>query len=57
MRPADPKLWRAISSIALVVFIVSLVIESSVPSWGWWALIVSGVAFAVELVLSRRASR
>lgn len=52
---ADPKTWRGLSSLLLVVFIVALIAGGSdVPQWGWLALLASGVTFAVELVLMRR---
>jgi len=52
---ADPKAWRGLSSVMLVVFIAALLVGGSgIPGWGWFALIASGVAFAVELVLLRR---
>ncbi len=53
---ARPSAWRALSTALLAVFVVSfLVSDFSVPGWGWIALILSGVTFAVELVLLRRA--
>lgn len=49
---ADPKAWRALSSVLLVVFIAALIVGGSgMPRWGWLALLGSGVAFAVELAL------
>lgn len=51
---ADPKAWRGLSSLMLVVVIAALLIGPGMPQWGWIALIGSGVAFAVELVLLRR---
>ena len=51
---ADPKAWRGLSSLMLVVVIAALLIGPGMPRWGWIALIASGVAFAVELVLLRR---
>jgi len=54
---ADPKAWRALSSLLLVVFIVALLVGGSgMPQWGWLALLGSGVAFAIELLLARRRS-
>lgn len=50
---ADPKSWRALSSMLLVVFIAALIVGPSIPRWGWIALIGSGVAFAIELALMR----
>ena len=52
--PADPKLWRLLSSLALVVAIVGLLLSAS---FGWVAFALSGVFFAVELVLVRRAKQ
>lgn len=48
--PADAKFWRALSSVALVVGIVGLLFDAA---FGWWALIASGVLFAVELAVAR----
>ena len=50
---ADPKTWRALSSMLLVVFIAALIVGPSIPLWGWIALLGSGVAFAIELALMR----
>lgn len=52
----NPHSWRLLSTALLVVFIVGLVVGEP-PSWAWVALILSGVAFAVELVLIRRRDR
>lgn len=53
---ARPQAWRALSTALLVVFVISFLVSGfSVPGWGWIALILSGVTFAVELVLLRRA--
>lgn len=51
MSAASPKAWRLASTVLLVVAIVGIVLGDA---WGWWALILSGVTFAVELVLLRR---
>jgi len=53
---SDPKTWRGLSSLLLVVFIVALIIGGSdIPQWGWLALLASGLTFAVELLLMRRS--
>lgn len=52
--PADPKLWRLLSTVALAVAILGLVLSAS---FGWIAFLLSGIFFAVELVLARRAGR
>ena len=49
----NPHSWRLLSTALLVVFIVGLVLGGP-PGWAWIALILSGIAFAVELVLIRR---
>ena len=49
----NPHSWRLLSTALLVVFIVGLVLGGP-PGWAWAALIASGIAFAVELVLVRR---
>ena len=51
---ADPKAWRGLSSLLLVVFIVAMILGPGIPRWGWIAAIGSGVAFAIEVVLVRR---
>jgi len=51
---SDPKAWRGLSTLMLVVVIAALLVGPGMPPWGWIALIASGVAFAVELVLLRR---
>ena len=51
---ADPKAWRALSSVLLVVVIVALLVGPGIPRWGWLAAIGSGVAFAIELALVAR---
>ncbi len=51
---ADAGFWRAVSTALLVLFAVSFLVgRFSVPQWGWYALILSGVTFAIELVLLR----
>lgn len=55
MSLASPAFWRAVSTALLVVFVASFVIAGfSIPGWGWIALILSGVTFAVELTLMAR---
>jgi len=49
----DAKTWRALSSILLAVFVAALLVGPGVPQWGWIALLASGVAFAIELLLGR----
>jgi diacylglycerol kinase len=49
---SDPKAWRAVSTLLLVVFIAGLLLGT--PQWAWLALIGSGVTFAVELLLMAR---
>ena len=49
---ADPKSWRLLSTVALVVAVVGLVLSAA---FGWIAFLLSGLFFAVELVLVRRA--
>jgi hypothetical protein len=49
--PSSPKAWRLLSTVLLVVAIVGIALGDA---WGWWALILSGVTFLVELVLLRR---
>ena len=51
---ADPKLWRLLSTLALVVAVLGLVLSAS---FGWLAFLLSGLFFAVELVLARRQGR
>ncbi len=48
---ADPKLWRLLSTVALLVAILGLVLSAG---WGWIAFALSGIFFAVELLLLRR---
>jgi len=50
--PTDPKLWRLLSTLALLVAVLGLVLSAS---FGWIAFLLSGIFFAVELVLARRA--
>ncbi len=47
----DPKLWRLLSTVALVVAVLGLILSAS---FGWIAFLLSGIFFAVELVLVRR---
>lgn len=55
---ATPSFWRAVSSALLVVFAASFVIAGfEIPGWGWIALILSGVTFAIELLLIAARSR
>ena len=49
--PADPKLWRLLSTVALLVAILGLVLSAG---WGWIVFALSGIFFAVELLLLRR---
>ena len=50
----DSGFWRAVSTALLVLFAVSFFVgRFSVPQWGWYALILSGVTFAIELLLLR----
>jgi uncharacterized membrane protein len=54
----NPHTWRAISTVLLVVFVISLVVSGfKVPGWGWIALIASGVTFGIELALMALAGR
>jgi len=53
---SNPHRWRLLSTALLVVFIAGL-IAGGPPEWAWVALLASGVAFAVELVLIRRRDR
>ncbi len=48
---ADPRLWRALSTAALLVAVLGLVLSAP---FGRVAFLVSGIFFAVELVLVRR---
>ena len=51
---ADSGFWRAVSTALFVLFVVSFFVgRFSIPQWGWYALILSGVTFAVELLLLR----
>jgi hypothetical protein len=48
----EPSFWRTVCTVLLVVFAASFLIGGfSVPGWGWIALILSGITFAVELTL------
>ncbi len=49
--PSDPKLWRLLSTAMLALAVLGLVLSAS---FGWLAFALSGVFFAVELVLARR---
>jgi len=49
--PSDPRLWRLLSTVALVVAVVGLVLSAA---FGWIAFLLSGLFFVVELVLVRR---
>lgn len=51
---ADPRLWRALSTVALGAAVVGLILSAS---FGWIAFLLSGVCFAVELMLVRRGGR
>ncbi len=53
---ADPHSWRLLSTALLAVFIAGL-IAGGPPQWAWFALIFSGVTFAIELLLVRRRDR
>ncbi len=50
--PADPRLWSLLSLVALVAAIVGFVVGAG---FAWPAFAASGVFFAVEQVLKRRA--
>ncbi len=49
--PADPKLWRLLSTVALAVAVLGLILSAS---FGWVAFLLSGIFFAVEFALTRR---
>lgn len=51
--PADPKTWQMLSTLAVVVAIVGFVLGAG---FAWLALALSGVFFAVELLLKRRSA-
>ncbi len=53
---SNPHSWRLLSTALLVIFITGL-IAGGPPGWAWVALLLSGIAFAVELVLVRRRDR
>ena len=55
---ARPAFWRALSTVLLIAFAVSFLAGGfSVPGWGWIVLLLSGVAFAIELLLIPAARR
>jgi hypothetical protein len=55
---ARPSFWRALSTALLVAFAVSFLVGGfAVPGWGWVALLLSGVTFAIELALVAAARR
>ena len=58
---SSPATWRAVSTATFVLFLLAWALEGfdGVPAWGWIALIVSGITFAVELalVVARRSGR
>ena len=55
---ARPSFWRAVSTVLLAVFAVSFLVGGfSVPRWGWIALLLSGVTFAIELLLIAASRR
>ena len=47
----DPRLWRLLSTLALVVAVVGFIAGAG---FAWVAFLLSGLLFAVELVLLRR---
>ena len=49
------RTWRVLSTATLVLGIVLLL--AGAGAVGWWLLILSGVTFAVELVLVARTRR
>jgi 4-hydroxybenzoate polyprenyltransferase len=53
---SNPHSWRLLSTVLLVVFVAGL-IAGGPPGWAWVALLLSGVAFAIELLLIRRRDR
>ncbi len=55
---ARPSFWRALSTVLLIAFAISFLVGGfSVPGWGWIAFLLSGVTFAIELLLAAAARR
>ena len=52
--PRDPRLWRALSTVALLVAVVGFLTGGG---FAWIALALSGVLFAIELGLARGRAR
>ena len=53
---ANPKAWNALSTLLLVVGVLGLLLgDDGIERWAWIALLASGVAFGIELVLLRRS--
>jgi hypothetical protein len=51
---ADPRIWRGLCSVLIVIFMVALVSSEDVPPWGWVAVGAAWITFIVERVLERR---